>query len=71
MSKYLQNEELHNLQASANACCIHVKKSRRMRWARQVARMVEMRNAYKIWVGKPEAKKPLGKRRHRGENNME
>jgi hypothetical protein len=28
----------------------------RMRWAVHVAHMREMRNAYKIWVGKPEGK---------------
>jgi hypothetical protein len=38
---------------------IWVKKSRRMRWAGNVARMIEMRNAYKILVGKPEGKRPL------------
>jgi hypothetical protein len=31
-------------------------KSRRMRWAGHVARMVEKRNAYRILVGKPEGK---------------
>jgi hypothetical protein len=34
-------------------------KSRRMRWAGHVARMEEKRNAYKIFVGKPEGKRPL------------
>jgi len=32
-----------------------------MRWAGHVARMGEMRNAYKILVGKPEGKRPLGR----------
>jgi hypothetical protein len=36
-------------------------KSRRMRWARHVPRMGEKRNAYRILVGKPEGKKPLGR----------
>jgi hypothetical protein len=35
-------------------------KSRRMRWAGYVARMGEKRNAYRILVGKPEGKGPLG-----------
>jgi hypothetical protein len=35
---------------------IRMMKSRRMRWAMNVARMGEMRNAYKILFGKPEAK---------------
>jgi hypothetical protein len=40
-------------------------KSRRMRWAGHVAHLGEMRNAYKIFVGKPEGKKPLCRPRHR------
>jgi hypothetical protein len=40
-------------------------KSRRMIWTGQVARMVEKRKAYKIFLGKPEGKGPLGKPRHR------
>jgi len=43
-------EELHNLYASPNV--IRVIKSRRMRWAKHVARMIEMRNVYKNLVGK-------------------
>jgi hypothetical protein len=35
-------------------------KSRRMRWAGQVARMGERRGVYRVLVGKPEGKKPLG-----------
>jgi hypothetical protein len=36
-------------------------KSRRMRWAGHVARMGAKMNAYRILVGKPERKTPLGK----------
>jgi hypothetical protein len=36
-----------------------------------IARMGEMRNAYKIFFGKPEGKRPLGKRRRRWEDNTE
>jgi hypothetical protein len=39
---------------------IRVIKSRRMRWVGHVAHMGEMRNAYKILVGKSEGKRPLG-----------
>jgi hypothetical protein len=44
-------------------------KSRTMGWARHVADMGEMRNAYNILVGKPEGKRPLGRPRHRWEYN--
>jgi hypothetical protein len=40
-------------------------KSRRMKWAGHVACMGEMRNVYKILVGKPERKRPLEIPRHR------
>jgi hypothetical protein len=36
-----------------------------MRWAGHVARTGEKRNAYRILVGKPEGKKPLGRPRVR------
>jgi hypothetical protein len=45
-------------------------KSRRMRWKGHVARMGEERKAYKILVGKPEGKGPLGRLRHRWENEI-
>jgi hypothetical protein len=40
-------------------------KSRRMTWAGLVALVGEKRNAYRILVGKPEGKRPLGRPRHR------
>jgi hypothetical protein len=45
-------------------------KSRRMRWAGHVARMGETRNAYRILVGKPEGKRPLGRPRRRWVENI-
>jgi hypothetical protein len=54
----LHNEELHNLYSSRNI--IRMIKSRRMRWAGHVVRMGRKRNAYRILVGKPEGKRPLG-----------
>jgi hypothetical protein len=45
-------------------------KSRRMRWAGHVARMGAKRNDYRILVGKPEGKRPLGRQRHRWVDNI-
>jgi hypothetical protein len=59
----LHNAELHNLYASVDV--ISVIKSRRVGWMWHVARMGEMRSAHKIFVGKPERKRPLGRPRHR------
>jgi hypothetical protein len=56
------------LYASPNI--IRVIISKRMRWVRHVADIGEMRNRYKILVGKPEGKRPLGRRRHRWEDNI-
>jgi hypothetical protein len=55
----LHNEELHNLYSSPDI--ITQIKSRRMRWAGHVARMGEKRKLYKVLVGKPEGKRPLGR----------
>ena len=47
----MHNEELNDLYSSPNI--VWVIKSRRMRWARHVARMVEVRGVYRVLVGKP------------------
>ena len=41
-----------------------------MRWAGHVASMGERRGAYRVLVGKPEGKRPLGRPRHRWEDNI-
>jgi hypothetical protein len=64
----LHNDELHNLYPSPNI--IRVIKARRLRWAGHVARMGEGRGAYRILVGRPEGKRPLGRPRHRWEDNI-
>jgi hypothetical protein len=64
----LHNEELHNLYSSPNI--IRIIKSRRMRWAEHVARMWDMRKVYRLLVGKPEGKRPLGRPRRRWMNNI-
>jgi hypothetical protein len=58
----LHNEELHDLYSSTSI--IRIIRSRRMWWAEHVARMGEKRNAYRLLVGKPEGKRPLGRPRH-------
>jgi hypothetical protein len=55
----LYNEELHNLYSSLSM--IRIIKSRTTRWAGHVARMGEKRNEYRLLVGKPEGKRPLGR----------
>jgi hypothetical protein len=45
-------------------------KSRRMRWAGHVARMGEERKVYKVLVGKPEGKRPLGRPMRRWEDGI-
>jgi hypothetical protein len=64
----LHNEELHDLYSSPSI--IRIIKSRRMRWAGDVARMGEKRNAYRLLVGKPEGRRPLGRPRRRWVNNI-
>jgi hypothetical protein len=49
---------------------IRIIESRRMRWAGHVARMGEKVNAYRLLVGKPEGKKPLGRPRCRWVDNI-
>jgi hypothetical protein len=64
----LHNEELNDPYSSPNI--IRVIKSRRMRWAGHVARMGEGRGVYRVLVGRPEGRRPLGRPRRRWENNI-
>jgi hypothetical protein len=60
----LHNEELRDFYSSPSI--IRIIKSRRMRWAGHVAPMgEEKKNAYRLLVGKPEGKRPLGRPRRR------
>jgi hypothetical protein len=45
-------------------------KSRRMRWVGHVARMGEGRNVYRVFVGKREGKRPLGRPRRKWEDGI-
>ena len=64
----LHNEELNDLYSSPNI--VRVIKSRRMRWAGHVARMGEERGVYRVFVGKPEGKRSLGRPRLRWVDNI-
>jgi hypothetical protein len=64
----LRNDELYNLYSSPNI--IKVIKSRRLMWARHVARMGEGRGIYRVLVWKPEGKRPLGSPRCKWEDNI-
>jgi hypothetical protein len=64
----LHNEELNDLYSLPNI--VRVVKSRRMRWAGQVARMGEGRVLHRILVGKPEGRRPLGRPRLRWDDDI-
>jgi hypothetical protein len=64
----LHNDELHSLYSSPNI--VRVIKSRRMRWAGHVACMGDGRGVYRVLVGRPEGKRPLGRPRRRWEYNI-
>jgi len=66
--RILHNEELNDLYPLPNI--VRVIKSRRMRWAGHVARMGEERSVYRVLVGKPEGRRPLGRPRHRWVDNI-
>jgi hypothetical protein len=53
----LHNEELDDLYSSPNV--IRTITYRKMRWADHVARMGERRGVYRVWVRKPEGKRPI------------
>ena len=57
----LHNEELNDLYSLPNI--IRAIKWRRMRWTRHVTRMEEGRGVYRVFMGKPEGKRPLGRPR--------
>ena len=61
-------QEMNDLYSSPNI--VLEIKSRRMRWAGNVACMGDRRGVYKVSLGKPEGKKALGKPRRRWKNNI-
>jgi hypothetical protein len=64
----LHNKELHDLYASPSI--IRIIKSRRMRWEGHVALIGEKRNVYRLLVGKPDGKRPLGRPRRKWVDNI-
>jgi hypothetical protein len=64
----LHNDELHSLYSSPNI--VRVIKSRTMRWAGHVAHMGVGRGVYRVLVGRPEGKRPLGKPRRKWDDNI-
>ena len=64
----LHNKELNDLYSSP--LIVRVIKSRRMRWVGHVARMGEERGVYRVLVGKPEERRPLGRPRRRWVDNI-
>jgi hypothetical protein len=65
---FLNFYELHSLYRSPNI--VRLIKSRRLRWAGNVARTEEGRSALKNLTGKPTGKRPLGRLRRRWEDNI-
>jgi len=64
----LHNEEINDLYSSPNI--VRMIKSRRMRGADHVARMGEERGVYRVLLGKPEGRRPLGRPRRRWVDNI-
>jgi len=64
----LHKEEFNDLYSSPNI--FRVIKLRTMRWEGHVARMGERRGVYRVLVGKPEGKRPLGRPMSRWEDNI-
>jgi len=64
----LPNEQLNDVYSSLNT--LRVIKSRRMRWVGHVAPMGERRDLYRVLMGKPKGKRPLGRPRSRWKYNI-
>jgi len=64
----LHNEERNDLYSLLNI--VRVVKSKRIKWAGNVACMGEKRVSYRVLVGKPEGKRRLGRPRLRWEDNI-
>jgi len=63
ISFLLHKEEQNDLYSSPNI--VRVIKLRKMKWAGHAARMGEKRGVYRVLLGKPEGRRPLGRPRRR------
>jgi hypothetical protein len=63
----LRNEEQCGLHSATNT--IRMIKERRVRWTGHAERMGQRRGAYRVLVGRPGGKRPLGRPRRRWEDN--
>ena len=64
----LHKKELSDLYSLPNI--VWVIKSRKMRWAGHMVRMGEVRVVHRVLLWKPEGKRPLGRPRHKWEDNI-
>jgi hypothetical protein len=64
----LHNKDRNDLHSSPNI--IRVIKSRRTRWTGHVARKRDMKGEYRVFIRRPEGKRPLGRPRRRWEDNI-
>ena len=64
----MHKEELNDLYSSSNI--VRVIKSTRMKWAGHVTRMGEERVVYRVFLGKPEGRRPMGRPRRRWVENI-
>jgi len=60
--------DINDLHSSPNI--VRVIKSRRVRWAGHVARMGEDKGVYRVLLGKPKRRRPLGRPRRRWVDNI-
>ncbi|KAJ4444920.1 hypothetical protein ANN_06719 [Periplaneta americana] len=66
----LEGPEFEYSELSLKVCGSRYCELERLRWAGHVARMGESRNAYRVLVGRPAGKRPLGRPRRRWEDNI-